>query len=177
MSDDWRTQYLADIHAAFQLQRTLAERALAQLDEQQLFRTHGPDDNSIAVIMKHVGGNLRSRWTEPFTTDGEKPDRMRDEEFVVERDDAAAVRSVWERGWAIAEATLGALQPADLGRTLSIRGEPHSLVKALHRSLAHTAQHVGQIILLAKQWSGEQWSTLSIPRGRSAEYLARPPQS
>jgi hypothetical protein len=172
---DWRDQYLADIRESFALQRKLAERAIAQLDEGQLFRTAGPEDNSVAVIMKHVGGNLRSRWTEPFTTDGEKPDRMRDEEFVVERDDAASVRAVWERGWAAAEATLAALSSSDIERTLRIRGEPHSLFKALHRSLAHTAQHVGQIILLARQWKGAEWQTLSIPRGRSAEYLAQPP--
>lgn len=176
MSDDWRSRYIADIRESFQLQRKLAERAIEQLDDSLLFRAHGPEDNSIAVIMKHVGGNLRSRWTEPFTTDGEKPDRMRDEEFVVERDDAASVRAVWDRGWSAAEATLAALQPDDIARTLHIRGESHSLFKALHRSLAHTAQHVGQIILLAKQWRGADWSTLSIPRGRSAEYLTRPPQ-
>ena len=176
MSDDWRTEYLADIRAAFALQRSLAERAIEQLDDDLLLRTHGEEDNSIAVIMKHVGGNLRSRWTEPFTTDGEKPDRMRDEEFVVGRDDVDSVRGVWQRGWAAAEATLGSLEPDDIGRTLLIRGEPHSLFKALHRSLGHTAQHVGQIILLAKQWKGATWSTLSIPRGRSAEYLSRPPQ-
>lgn len=173
---DWRDQFLAEIRESFALQRKLAEKAVAQLDDEQLFRTAGPEDNSVAVIMKHVGGNLRSRWTEPFTTDGEKPDRMRDEEFVVERDDAAAVRAVWERGWAAAEATLAALVPSDIERTLRIRGEPHSLFKALHRSLSHTAQHVGQIILLARQWKGAEWQTLSIPRGRSAEFLAQPPR-
>jgi hypothetical protein len=174
---DWRDTYITDIRDAFLLQRRLAERAIDQLDEQQLFRATGDEDNSIAVLMKHVGGNLRSRWTEPFTTDGEKPDRMRDEEFVVVRDDARAVRDTWERGWAAAEATLHALRPDDIERTLHIRGEPHTLFKALHRSLAHTAQHVGQIILLAKQWQGGEWNTLSIPRGRSAEFLTKPPTS
>lgn len=175
--EDWRVQYIADIREAFLLQRKLAERAIAQLEEQQLFRAAGAEDNSIAVLMKHVGGNLRSRWTEPFTTDGEKPDRMRDEEFVVERDDVDAVRGIWNRGWAAAAGTLDALGPADLERTLHIRGEPHTLFKALHRSLAHTAQHVGQIILLAKHAKGADWSTLSIPRGRSAEFLVKPPTS
>jgi hypothetical protein len=174
---DWRTVYIADIHEAFLIQRRIAERAIAQLDERQLFHAAGAEDNSIAVIMKHVGGNLRSRWTEPFTTDGEKADRMRDEEFVMERDDAASVRSTWERGWAAAEATLAGLRPEDVDCTLLIRGEPHSLFKALHRSLAHTAQHVGQIVLLAKQLKGADWVTLSIPRGRSAEFLTKPPSA
>jgi hypothetical protein len=162
--DTWRATAIADLRSTFSLQHSLAERAIAQLDNDQLFRTAGDEDNSIAVLMKHVGGNLRSRWTEPFTTDGEKPDRNRDSEFVADTDDAASVRAVWERGWSVLAATLDALQPADLERTITIRGEPSTAMNALLRSLAHTAQHVGQIILLAKQWSGEDWQTLSIPR-------------
>lgn len=156
--------YIGDIREAFALQRKLAERAVAQLEESQLFRTAGQDDNSIAVLLKHVGGNLRSRWTEPFTTDGEKPDRNRDSEFVVDTDDGAAVRAVWDRGWAALDTTLADLGPDDLQRTVLIRGESSSMFEALIRSLAHTSQHVGQVILLAKQWRGADWQTLSIPR-------------
>lgn len=160
--------YIADVRGTFALQRTMAERAIAQLDESQIFRAAGPEDNSIAVLLKHVGGNLRSRWTEPFTTDGEKPDRDRDSEFVVDTDDAVAVRAVWERGWAALDTTLAALQPDDLARSIVIRGETSSMFKALMRSLAHTSQHVGQIIMLAKQWRGADWQTLSIPRAPRA---------
>lgn len=155
---------LADLRDAFMLQRQLAERAVAQLDEPQLFRAAGTEDNSIAVLMKHVGGNLRSRWTEPFTTDGEKPDRDRDSEFVVDSDDGASVRAVWDRGWTALAELFDTLEPVDLDRTVRIRGEANSAFHALTRSLAHTAQHVGQIILLAKQWKGSDWQTLSIPR-------------
>jgi Protein of unknown function (DUF1572) len=172
---DWRDEYLQELRSTFQTQRTLAERAIAQLNDEELLCTLGEDDNSIAVIMKHVGGNLRSRWTEPFRTDGEKADRDRDGEFVVGADDAGSVRSVWERGWSVLEQTLAAMSADDFERTLRIRGEPHSLVRALERSLAHTAQHVGQIVLLAKHWKGAAWQTLSIPRGESARFLAQPP--
>jgi hypothetical protein len=166
--ENGESAYIADIRSAFVLQRTIAERAIAQLDESLIFRTVGPEDNSIAVLLKHVGGNLRSRWTEPFTTDGEKPDRDRDSEFVVDTDDAAAVHAAWDRGWAALDTTLAGLQPADLARTVLIGGEASSMFKALMRSLAHTSQHVGQIIMLAKQWRGENWQTLSIPRAPRA---------
>lgn len=162
--DDWRSTYIEEIRDSYRLQRTLAERAVAQLDEEQLFRVAGEDGNSIAVLMKHVGGNLHSRWTEPFTTDGEKQDRDRDSEFITDADDATSVRGVWERGWSTLDRTLATLRPDDLARTLVIRGERTNAFKALHRNLAHTAQHVGQIILLAKQWKGAQWETLSMPR-------------
>ena len=174
---DWRTEFLSTTRETFSLQRTLSERAVAQLTDAELFRTVGGEDNSVAVLMKHVGGNLRSRWTEPFTTDGEKPDRNRDSEFVTDADTAQSVRAVWETGWAALEHVLATAQPDDLGRTLIVRGEANSLIKALQRSLAHTAQHAGQIILLAKQWKGAAWQTLSIPRGESEKYRLQPPTS
>jgi uncharacterized damage-inducible protein DinB len=161
---DWRQTYLADVRTNFAAQRTLAEGALAQLSEDELFRTAGSEGNSIAVLLKHVGGNLRSRWTDPFDTDGEKPDRNRDGEFEAEQDTAADVRRVWDEGWSVLERTLAALHSADFERTLRIRGEPLTLIAALNRSLAHTAHHVGQIVLLAKQWKDTEWVTLSIPR-------------
>lgn len=172
--DDWRRTFIESTHEAFQLQRKLAERAIAQVDDDTLFRAVGAEDNSIAALMKHIGGNLRSRWTEPFTSDGEKPDRDRDSEFVVESDDAAAVRGVWDRGWSVVEQVFGALRPDDIERTIIVRGEELGLIQALQRSLAHTAQHAGQIILLSKQWKGGEWQTLSIPRGGSAEYMVKP---
>jgi uncharacterized damage-inducible protein DinB len=166
---DWRETYLADVRANFGNQRSLAERALAQISDDDLFRTTGAEGNSIAVLLKHVGGNLRSRWTEPFDTDGEKPDRNRDGEFEATEDNATDVRRVWDNGWSVLETTLQSLQPRDLERTLRIRGEQLTLIAALNRSLAHAAQHVGQIILLAKQWRDTEWQTLSIPRkGRGA---------
>jgi hypothetical protein len=165
---DWLQEYFTNIRARFIAQRTLAESALAQLNDEELFRTIGREGNSIAVLLKHVGGNLRSRWTDPFETDGEKPDRNRDGEFEVERDSAAEVRRVWNDGWAAVERTLAGLAPADVERKLRVRDEQLSLFEALHRSLAHTAQHVGQIVLLAKQWKDSDWQTLSIPRRRSS---------
>lgn len=166
---------LDEVHATFMLQKKLADAAVAQLTPAQLFHAPGPDDNSVAVLLKHVGGNLRSRWTEPFTTDGEKPDRDRDSEFVVASDTEASVRQVWDSGWAVLDSTFAELHDADLQRTVRIRGEELTLAKALLRSLAHTSQHVGQVILLARHLAGNAWQTLSIPRGRSAEFLTRPP--
>jgi hypothetical protein len=173
--DQWRQHFLDDVREAFLAQRTAAERALAQVSDTDLFRTVGPEDNSIAVLLRHVGGNLRSRWTEPFTTDGEKPDRNRDREFIVEGDSPADVRAVWDAGWAVLDETLRQMLPQDLDRNVHIRSEPLALTKALHRSLAHTAQHVGQIILLGKQWRGAEWNTLTIPRGQSGQFLSSPP--
>lgn len=169
-------QFIAATAEVFRQQRGFAERAVAQLDDAQVMRADGAEDNSVAVLMKHVGGNLRSRWTEPFTTDGEKPDRDRDNEFVTATDDAAGVRAVWDRGWAVLETFLEQLTSPDLTRSVTIRGEVMPLANALQRSLAHTAQHVGQIILLAKHSRGSEWQTLSIPRGQSATYASTPPR-
>ena len=168
-------EFLADILTAFRAQRQSAEKAIAQLAPDDLFHVAGGDDNSIAVLMKHVGGNLRSRWTQPFETDGEKPDRNRDGEFEAEQDTPDTIRAVWDEGWNVLEHTLTALRPADITQVVRIRGEEIPLMSALHRSLAHTAQHVGQIVLLAKHQRGGDWQTLSIPRGESAKYLQRPP--
>jgi hypothetical protein len=168
-------QYFADIRTVFLAQRQAAEKAIDQLSSEDLFQAAGADDNSIAVLLKHVGGNLRSRWTRPFDTDGEKPDRDRDTEFETEQDTPDSVRAIWDQGWSVLEATLSALQPSDIERVVRIRGEEIALMAALHRSLAHTAQHVGQIILLAKHQRGGDWRTLSIPRGESARYLRQPP--
>jgi hypothetical protein len=166
--DYWRSAFVRATASAFASQRALAERAIAQLDERELFRSLGHEENSVAILMKHVGGNLHSRWTQPFTTDGEKPDRHRDAEFEATPDDGVSVRGVWQTGWTTLEQTLRALEPADFEAPLQIRGEPVTLLDALQRSLAHTAQHVGQLILLARHWRGAEWQTLSLPRRRPA---------
>jgi len=165
---------LTDVRREFANQRQLAERAIAQLDARDLFRTLDDDANSVAVLMKHIGGNLRSRWTDFLTTDGEKPDRNRDSEFIDDSDTAASITGVWNDGWATLDATLAALQPENLSAQVTIRGEVVPAIQALNRSLAHTAQHVGQIILLARHLKGSAWKTLSIPRGKSADFMPKP---
>lgn len=175
MNDPIGVTLITDVAREFANQRRLAERAIAQLSDQQLFQPLDADANSVAVIMKHVGGNLRSRWTDFRTTDGEKPDRNRDGEFEGADETRASVEGTWQTGWARLEAALASLTPEDLLNEIRIRGEPHSVIQALNRSLAHTAQHVGQIILVAKHLRGAEWQTLSIPRGKSAEYMNQAP--
>jgi len=162
----------ADVIEAVRLEfaalRTLAERAAAQLDEPAFFAALDRDANSVALLMKHVGGNLRSRWAEPFTTDGEKPDRHRDREFDREpADTRAAIEQRWNGGWATLFAVLEQAVPADLARRVRIRGEELAFARALTRSLAHTAGHVHQIVMLARHWRGSAWQTLSVPRAPS----------
>ena len=165
--------YLADAAARFASLRDQAERAMAQADDDAFFATLDAESNSIAIIAKHVGGNLRSRFTDFLTTDGEKPDRERDAEFESSQGERRAdVEARWAEGWRALETTLASLGPADLLRTVSIRGEPLSVVQALSRATAHVAQHVGQIVLLAKHAAGPGWRTLSIPRGASAAAIA-----
>ena len=164
---------LDDVAFTFRKQRELAERALAQVDDADFFRTIDVESNSIAVIVKHVGGNLRSRWTDFLTTDGEKPDRDRDGEFVVPGTTTRAdVMATWDAGWAALFQSLVSLRPEDLTVTVSIRGESMAAIAAMHRAVAHVAQHVGQIVLLAKHYRSSDWNTLSIPRGRSSDWHA-----
>lgn len=158
---------LDEIRQALARQRQQAEAALAQLEAEDWHRRSDPESNSIAVIVRHVGGNLRSRWTDFLTTDGEKPDRDRDSEFEV--DDSmppSVLTEIWDAGWTAVLDTVAALVVDDLPRTITIRGQPSSVANALVRSLDHTGHHVGQIVLLAKQWRGADWKTLSIPKRR-----------
>lgn len=164
--------YLADTRETFRSYKALAEKAMAQVSDEEFFRALDGEANSIAAIAKHVGGNLRSRWTDFLTTDGEKPDRDRDSEFVADADTRESLREFWETGWQALFATLDGLAPADCGRTVRIRDEDYAVVKAINRSLAHTASHVGQIILLAKHFRAGEWKTLSIPRNKSATFNA-----
>ena len=159
---------LAEVLAGFAAQRALAERALAQLPDDAWHRTIGVEDNPVAVLVRHLAGNLHSRWSgDPFTSDGEKPSRDRDGEFAATARSPAALRGEWDAAWRVAEATLRSFGPADLGRTVVVRGVEHTLAQALVRSLVHLAGHVGQIVLLAKHHAGSDWATLSIPKKRS----------
>jgi hypothetical protein len=164
-------QLLDDIAFVFGQQRRLAEAAELQVNDRQFFASPDTNTNSIAIIMKHVGGNLRSRWADFLRSDGEKPDRNRDGEFLTENASRADILRIWNNGWQTLETTLAALEPADLERTVFIRGEPHLVTQALLRNLAHAAHHSGQIVFLAKVMAGPNWKTLSIPRGGSAATL------
>ena len=142
-----------------------ADKAMAQVDDPQFFAVIDPDANSIALIVKHVSGNMRSRWTDFLTSDGEKPDRDRDSEF--ERgsaDTREAILARWEAAWELLFNTIAALGPDDLGRTVTIRNDPHTVVQAINRQTSHYSAHVGQIVLLAKHFAGPKWRTLSIPK-------------
>jgi len=163
--------YLQDVLMQLRKLKTQADRAIAQVSDEQLFSTIDPESNSLAIIMKHLAGNMRSRWTDFLTTDGEKPDRDRDREFVTDSADSrAAVLSRWNDGWRLAIDGLSALAPADLERTVRVRGEAHTVLEAINRQLVHYAAHVGQIVFLAKHLTGARWQTLSIPRGQSKSF-------
>jgi hypothetical protein len=169
MSNEMR--WIEQARSEFRKLRTQAERALAQVGDRTFLAEPGPESNSLALIVKHVGGNLRSRWTDILTTDGEKPDRDRDAEFEVRAGDTrASLMAAWQRGFEVVDASLAALGPDDLTRPVVIRGETLSIEAAVLRSLTHTSGHVGQIVWLAKYFSGERWQTLSIPRGQSAQW-------
>jgi hypothetical protein len=177
MALEFTTSHIEDTRTLFRQSKGLADRAMAQVSDEQLFLTLGEEENSIAILVKHTAGNLRSRWTDFLTTDGEKPDRNRDCEFENPASPAGMTRTAlledWERGWATLFGTLESLSDADLGRTVRIRGEAHSVMQAINRSLGHCAYHAGQIVLLAKHYAGEDWQSLTIPRNRSAEFNRR----
>lgn len=159
---------LDDLRGQLLKYKSMAERALAQADDAAFFAAVDRENNSLAVNVKHLAGNLRSRWTDFLTTDGEKPDRHRDQEFIVGPEDTrAALMAAWDAGWAQLAQALAPLRPADLAGTVTIRGEVHTVVQAIHRQLGHYAYHVGQMVLLARHHAGEQWVSLSIPRGAS----------
>ncbi|HEU4509616.1 MAG TPA: DUF1572 family protein [Pyrinomonadaceae bacterium] len=166
--------YFEDAVKALRAYKKLAEKALAQLKDEEFFVTLDEESNSVAIIMKHMAGNMFSRWTDFLTTDGEKPDRNRDMEFVIDaqttKDDVIAY---WERGWARVFEALGPLRPEDFEKTVTIRGEDHTIVEAINRQLMHYAYHVGQIVFLAKHFRSAQWESLSIPRNRSAQFNAQ----
>jgi hypothetical protein len=163
--------YLEDSRREFRSIKRLAEKAMSQVSDEAFFATLDPEANSIALVVKHIGGNLRSRWTDFLTADGEKPDRRRDSEFEIEPGDTrASLLARWEEGWRTLFAAIDPLSPEDLSREVVIRGEPHSVMKAINRQVTHYAGHVGQIVLLSKHSCGSRWQTLSIPRGKSEEF-------
>lgn len=165
MSDDLGALYLRDAIERFKAHKKLGERAIAQVYDGGLTRTLDPHSNSIAILVKHLAGNMRSRWTGFLTTDGEKPDRDRDAEFVVEPDvSREQVLEWWADGWARLFETLTSLTPTDLTRTVIIKGQPHSVLAAINIQLAHYAYHVGQIVQLARHLAGPAWKSLSVPR-------------
>ncbi len=169
------TSYTADSRELLRSYKLLAERAMGQCPDDGLFATIDAESNSIAIIVKHMAGNMRSRWTEFLTTDGEKPDRNRDSEFEEPPTTRAEVMALWERGWTLVLATLDSLNDADLTRTVSIRTEPHSVMQAINRQLAHYSYHVGQIVFLAKHFAAATtggWAALTVPRNRSNEFTA-----
>ena len=163
-------EFIAAIINAFEANKRLADRAIAQVPDNKLHVALDENTNSIAVIMKHVAGNLLSRWTDFLTTDGEKPWRNRDDEFVDSYRNRDELLQYWERGWSCLLATLQSLTPTDLDKTVTIRGEPHTIPLALARSLGHTCYHIGQIVQVSRIHAGENWTTLTIPRGGSQQY-------
>jgi hypothetical protein len=152
--------------------KRLGERALAQVPDAGLFATLDPESNSIAILVKHMAGNMRSRWTDFLTTDGEKPDRNRDTEFEAPAQTRAELMAQWEAGWKCVFDALAPLSESDLSRRVVIRTEPHSVTQAINRALGHYAYHTGQIVYLAKYFAGADWKALTIPRGKSAEFIA-----
>jgi hypothetical protein len=166
--------YLDEAFRSLRGHKRLADGAIAQLTDEQFFAAPDAESNSVAIIVKHMAGNMRSRFTDFLTSDGEKPDRNRDREFVIHADAKRnEVLTSWEQNWHLVFDTLNSLHADDLGRTVTIRGEPHSVLQAINRQVAHYAYHVGQIVYLAKHWKGRDWKSLSVPKGQSEQYNAQ----
>lgn len=171
MNESLATHYLQDSIASLRAYKKLAEKALDQLNDEEFFVTLDEESNSVAVIMKHMAGNMLSRWTDFLTSDGEKPNRNRDMEFVIDSDNSKqALLDYWQRGWQCVFAALEPLSGDDLGKKVKIRGEEHTVIQAINRQLMHYANHIGQIVFLAKHFRSTEWKSLSVPRNRSAEF-------
>ena len=170
MTDSLAEHYLENAVAEFRGLKRLADRAVAQVNDEEFFRAIDPESNSVALIMKHLAGNMRSRWTDFLTTDGEKPDRRRDSEFLIEGEDRRVITDKWEAGWRTLFDALAPLKAEDTMRKVLIRREPHTVVEAVNRQLTHYGEHTGQIIFLAKHLKSSEWKTLSIPRGQSEAF-------
>jgi uncharacterized damage-inducible protein DinB len=162
--------YLETVVTTFQKQKALAEKAFAQLEPEGFHVTLDVESNSIAVIIKHMAGNMRSRWRDFLTSDGEKPDRNRDSEFVSETESVDELIRTWEAGWQEVFGALATLTPNDLLKTITIRGQEHTVLQAIERQIDHYAYHVGQIVFLAKHLKSEKWQTLSVARGQSQTF-------
>jgi hypothetical protein len=169
------TSYIKDSVDLFGYYKRLAERAIQQCPDDGLFSTLDPESNSIAIIVKHMAGNIHSRWTDFLTTDGEKPDRNRDSEFEKPPRDRAELMAMWESGWKILFDALEPLTEADMARTITIRTEPHSVMQAINRQVAHYSYHIGQIVFLAKHFTAKlngNWTAVTVPRNTSAQFNA-----
>ncbi|HKM83004.1 MAG TPA: DUF1572 domain-containing protein [Candidatus Acidoferrum sp.] len=175
MPHQFQTSYIQDSTELFRYYKKLAERAIAQCPDEGLFATLNEESNSIAIIVKHLVGNMRSRWTDFLTSDGEKPDRHRDTEFEEPARSREELLAAWEHGWKYLFDALGGLSDADLTRTVYIRTEPHSVMQAINRQMAHYSYHVGQITFLAKHFAAKSgnWTALTVPRKQSAAFNAR----
>ena len=174
MALEFTTSYLKDSTDLFRYYKRLGDRAMEQVPDDALFATLDAESNSIAIIVKHLAGNMRSRWTDFLTSDGEKPDRNRDTEFEAPPATRAELLALWESSWKIVFDALAPLTDTDLGRTIHIRGEAHSVMQAINRQIVtHYAYHVGQIVYLAKHFAGSKWNSLTVPRGKSAEFNAK----
>ena len=170
MPHQFTTSYIEESLAILQVYRRQGEKAMAQVADADLRHTIDSGANSIATIVKHLAGNMRSRWTDFLSTDGEKPDRDRDAEFESPPATRDELMAMWNTGWDLVRDTIGALKESDLTRTVTIRGEPHSVMQAINRQVTHYAGHVGQIILLAKHFQGDDWKSLTIPRNPSRAF-------
>jgi uncharacterized protein DUF1572 len=170
MAHQFTTSYLRDSVDLFHYYKKLGERAIAQCPDEGLFTMLDAESNSIAIIVKHMAGNMRSRWTDFLTSDGEKPNRNRDTEFEGPPATRAELLEMWEGGWKLLFGALEPLSDADLTRTITIRTEPHSVTQAINRQIAHYSYHVGQIVYLARHLAGDKWQTLTIPKKKSAEF-------
>ncbi len=165
--------YIDEAFRSMRGHKRLADDAIAQLSDEQFFAVPDAESNSVAIMVKHMAGNMRSRFTDFFTSDGEKPDRNRDQEFIIATDATRAeTLAVWEKYWQLVFDTLNSLSPEDLDRTVMDRAEPHTVLRAINRQVVHYAYHVGQIVFLARHWKGSEWKTLSVPRGQSEQVNA-----
>jgi hypothetical protein len=175
---DLATHYLEEMKRQFRGHKRMGETAMAQLEDKDFFVSLDPESNSVAALVKHIAGNARSRFTDFLSSDGEKPDRFRDQEFEVSaKTTRAEVLGWWEQAWTHVFSALDSLQPEEVQRTVTIRNEPHTVMQALNRALAHYAQHTGQIVFLAKHLRSSRWQTLSIPRGKSEDYKNASPNT
>jgi hypothetical protein len=178
MTSDLAAHYLEETRRQMRGHKRMGEGAMAQLHDDDFFLVLDPESNSVAILVKHLAGNMRSRFTDFLTTDGEKPDRFRDSEFEVNGATTRLdVMRWWEEGWAIVLGAIDALKPEDVMRTVTIRGEPHTVLQAINRQIAHYAAHVGQIVLLAKHVRSNEWKMLTIPRGKSEEFKVVAPKA
>lgn len=168
---DLAAHYLEEARRQMRGTKRMAEGAISQLKDEDLFATIDPEANCVAILIKHMAGNMHSRFRDFLTTNGEKPDRFRDREFEIKAETTRAdVMRWWEEGWAQVLSALDSLKPEDVMQTVTIRGEPHTVLQAINRQIAHYALHTGQIIFLAKHLRSNEWKTLSIPRGKSEEF-------